>query len=175
MLDISNASPERLISVAERSVLSQHFVNGTEESVESIVGISKRHVEKPLSYGEFKSAVRRRAEYSQAPTHEEFMNEVSDPWKALRYGKFKSIGLSSFKKAQDENHLTLYHELQEDEYFRKNPDLINFKKKNYVDPDVLAARRAGKTVHTHDLIQDRDYNTFGRKYQLKCSSCSSLF
>ena len=66
-----------MISVAERSVLSQHFVNGTEESVESIVGVEKKVIEKPLSYGEFKAAVRRTAESSNAPTHEEFMWEVS--------------------------------------------------------------------------------------------------
>ena len=64
VLDISNGSPERLISVAERSVLSQHFVNGTEESEASIVGVAKKPVEKPLSYGEFKAAVRRHAEQS---------------------------------------------------------------------------------------------------------------
>mmetsp|Transcript_10327 Transcript_10327/g.13975 ORF Transcript_10327/g.13975 Transcript_10327/m.13975 type:complete len:128 (+) Transcript_10327:590-973(+) len=116
--EISQGSPERLISVAERSVLSQHFVNGTEESVESIVGVSKQVVEKPISYVEFKSAVRRKAENSNAPTHEEFMWEVSQPWKALRSSNFKSIGLNSFKKAWQDNGLTLYHELQEDEYFR---------------------------------------------------------
>ena len=52
-------------------------MNGTEESVESIVGVEKKVVEKPLSYGEFKQAVRRKAEASNAPTHEEFMWEVS--------------------------------------------------------------------------------------------------
>ena len=31
--------PEKVISVAERSVLSQNFVNGTEESEESIIGV----------------------------------------------------------------------------------------------------------------------------------------
>lgn len=101
--DLSQCSPERLISVAERSVLSQHFVNGTEESVESIVGVEKKVIEKPLSYGEFKAAVRRTAENSNAPSHEEFMWEVSQPWKALRATNFKSIGLTSFKKAVDEN------------------------------------------------------------------------
>ena len=85
MLASSNGSPERLISVAERSVLSQRFFNVTEESVESIVGMPKKTIEKSLPYGEFKAAVRRQAEQSQAPTHEEFMWEISEPWKALRY------------------------------------------------------------------------------------------
>lgn len=108
--------------------------------------------------------MRRQSEISNAPSHEEFMWEVSQPWKALRYSNFKSIGLTSFKKAAAENELTLYHELQEDEYFRANPHLLEFKKKKYIDPDILAARRAGKSVFTHDLIQDKDYNTFGCKY-----------
>ena len=66
-----------MISVAERSVLSMHFVNGTEESEESIVGVTQKPKEKPLSYGEFKAAVRRTSEISQAPTHKEFLYEVS--------------------------------------------------------------------------------------------------
>jgi len=78
--------------VADRSVLSQHFVNGTEDSVESIVGVSKPVVEKPLAYLEFKKVVKRNAENSTAPNHEEFMWEVSMPWKSLRYAQFKSIG-----------------------------------------------------------------------------------
>ena len=85
----------------------------------------------------------------------------------MRCSNFKSIGLNSFKKAQAENELTLYHELQEDEYFRENPHLLEFKKKNYIDPDILAARRAGKELHTNELIQDSNYYTFGRKYTFK--------
>ena len=152
VMDISQGSPERLISVAERSVLSQHFVCGTEESEESIVGVAKKHVEKPISYVEFKNAVRRTADDSEALTHEEFMWEVSLPWRTFRYSNFKPIGMSSFDKAKIANKLTLYHELQEDEYFRENPQLLEFKKKNYIDPDILAARRAGKTIFTHPLI-----------------------
>ena len=53
--------PDKLISVAERSVLSQNFVNGTEESEESIVGIEKKVNQKPLAYGEFKEAVKRKS------------------------------------------------------------------------------------------------------------------
>ena len=64
-------------SVAERSVLSQNFVNGTEETEESIIGIEKKPTEKPLAYIEFKEAVKRQAEESTAPTHEEFMWEVT--------------------------------------------------------------------------------------------------
>ena len=155
-----------MASVAERSMLSQNFVNGTEESEESIVGVAKKVVEKPLPYGEFKSAVRRTAELSTAPTHEEFMWEVSETWKAMRYSKFKSIGLNSFKKAQEENKLTMYHELQEDEYFRENPQLTEFKKKKYIDPDILAARCAGKTIITNKLIKDKTGFEFGCKYHM---------
>ena len=56
-LDASILHPEKVISVAERSVLSQNFVNGTEESEESIIGVLKKNVQKPLAYGEFKEAV----------------------------------------------------------------------------------------------------------------------
>jgi len=38
---------------------------------------------------------------------------------------------------------------------------LEFKKKNYIDPDILAARRAGKELHTNELIQDKSYYTFG--------------
>ena len=107
-----------MASVAERSVLSQNFVNGTETSTSSIVGVEKKVAPKPMAYNEFKRAVRRVADVSTAPNHEEFMNEVSQEWKAMRSAKFKSIGLNSFKKAQEDNPLVLYHELQEDEYFR---------------------------------------------------------
>lgn len=52
--------PDKVISVAERSVLSQNFVNGTEESEESIIGVTKKNdKKKPLAYCEFKEAVRR--------------------------------------------------------------------------------------------------------------------
>ena len=43
-LDASILHPEKVISVAERSVLSQNFVNGTEESEESIIGVLKKNV-----------------------------------------------------------------------------------------------------------------------------------
>ena len=65
-------------SVADRSVLSQNFVNGTEESEESIIGIERKPTEKPLAYVEFKEAVKRKAEESTAPTHKDFMWEVSE-------------------------------------------------------------------------------------------------
>ena len=70
--------PTKVVSVAERSVLSQNFVNGTEETEESIIGVAKKTVQKPLAYGEFKDAVRRQADMSTAPTHDEFMWEVSE-------------------------------------------------------------------------------------------------
>ena len=79
------------------------------------------------------------------------------------YSKFKSIGLNSFKKAEAQNKLVLYHELQEDEWFRQNPHLLEFKRQNYIDPDILAARRAGKTVYTNKLIKDANGFEFGRK------------
>ena len=81
----------------------------------------------------------------------------------MRDSNFRSIGLNSFKKAQAENELTLYHELQEDEYFRKNPHLLKFKKPNYIDPDILALLHAGKTLYTHKLIKDKAGYEFGRK------------
>ena len=121
MYDMSQYSPDKVVSVADRSMMSQNFVHGTEESEESILGVAKKVIVKPLPYGEFKSAVRRTASSSTAPTHEQFMWEVSETWKSLLYSNFKSIGLNSFKKAQAENKLTLYHELQDDEYFRDNP------------------------------------------------------
>jgi len=62
-----------------------------------------------------------------------------------------------------ENPLTLYHELQEDVYFRENPHLLEFKKPNYIDPDILAARRAGKGVFTNKLIKDKHGYEFGCK------------
>ena len=76
----------------------------------------------------------------------------------MRNSNFKSIGLNSFKKAQAENELTLYHELQEDEYFRNNPHLLEFKKRNYIDPDLLAKLRAGKTLYTDKPIELSDKN-----------------
>ena len=91
--------------------MSQNFVHGTEESEESIIGVLKKNGHKPLAYGEFKEAVKRQADASTAPTHEEFMWEVSETWKSMRYANFKSIGLNSFKKAQEQNKLVLYHEL----------------------------------------------------------------
>ena len=57
--EVSMLDPNKVISVAERSVLSQNFVNGTEESEESIIGVAKKQVQKPLAYAEFKEAVRR--------------------------------------------------------------------------------------------------------------------
>ena len=57
--EVSMLDPNKVISVAERSVLSQNFVNGTEESEESIIGVTKKNIQKPLAYGEFKEAVRR--------------------------------------------------------------------------------------------------------------------
>ena len=79
------------------------------------------------------------------------------------HSNFKSIGLNSFKKAEAQNKLVLYHELQEDEWFRQNPHLLEFKRQNYIDPDILAARRAGKTVYTNKLIKDANGFEFGRK------------
>ena len=81
----------------------------------------------------------------------------------MRYANFKSIGLNSFKKAQEQNKLVLYHELQEDVYFRENPHLLEFKKPNYIDPDILAAMRAGKSVPINKLIKDKDGFEFGCK------------
>lgn len=95
--------PEKVLSVAERSVLSQNFVHGTEDSEESIIGVAKKVKIKPLAYCEFKEAVKRQADTSTAPTHNEFMWEVSETWKSLRYANFKSIGLDSFKRAQEQN------------------------------------------------------------------------
>ena len=116
-----------------------------------------------MAYGEFKEAVKRCADESTAPTHEEFMWEVSETWKSMRYSNFKSIGLNSFKKAQEQNKLVLYHELQEDVYFRENPHLLEFKKPNYIDPDILAVLRAGKSVPINKLIKDSDGFEFGCK------------
>ena len=82
----------------------------------------------------------------------------------MRFANFKSIGLNSFKKAQAENELTLYHELQDDVYFRENPHLLEFKKKNYIDPDILAVLKAGKTVTAIKLIKDKQGFEFGCKY-----------
>ena len=42
--EVSMLDPNKVISVAERSVLSQNFVNGTEESEESIIGVAKKQV-----------------------------------------------------------------------------------------------------------------------------------
>ena len=67
--------------------MSQNFVNGTEETEESIIGVAKEKVSKPLAYGEFKEAVRRQADMSTAPTHEEFMWEVSES----KYSKYKVL------------------------------------------------------------------------------------
>ena len=78
LFETSNHDPyaERIVSVAGRSVLSQNFMNGTEDSVETVLGVTKEVVKKPLVYGEFKEAVKRIAGQSTAPTHEEFMQET---------------------------------------------------------------------------------------------------
>lgn len=68
---------EKVVSVAERSVLSQNFIHGTEDSVSTVVGVTKEVSRKPLAYGEFKRAVKREADVSTAPTHGEFIWEVS--------------------------------------------------------------------------------------------------
>ena len=83
----------------------------------------------------------------------------------MRNAKIKSIGLVSFKKAAEENKLTLYHELQEDEYFRQNPQLIEFKKKGYRE-GADALQRGPKTVPINELIKDSNGFEFGRKFCL---------
>lgn len=75
--------------------------------------------------------------------------------------------MNSFKKAQEDYPLTLYHEMQEDIYFRENPHLLEFKKKNYIDPEILAARMAGKTIYTNKLIKDKSGFEFGCKFILR--------
>ena len=50
--------------------------------------------------------------------------------------------------------------------FRKNPDLLEFKKKNYVDPDLLAAERAPKKIPLNKKTSDKNGYTYGRKLQL---------
>ena len=72
-----DVQPDRVQSVAERSVLSQNFVCGTETS-ESQIGVEKIPRCKPIAYNEFKDAVRRKADTSDAPNHEHFMWEVSE-------------------------------------------------------------------------------------------------
>ena len=55
--------------------------------------------------------------------------------------------------------------LKEDVMFRKNPDLLEFKKKNYVDPDLLAAERAPKKIPLNKKTSDKNGYTYGRKLQ----------
>lgn len=74
---LGDVHPDRVVSVAERSVLSQNFVCGTETS-ESEIGVDKIPRSKPIAYNEFKDAVRRKADFSDAPNHEHFMWEVSE-------------------------------------------------------------------------------------------------
>ena len=45
--------------------------------------------------------------------------------------------------------------------FRKNPDLLDFKKKNYVDPDKLAAERAPKKIPLNKKVSDKNGYTYG--------------
>ena len=54
--------------------------------------------------------------------------------------------------------------LREDIMFRKNPDMLEFKKKNYVDPDLLAAERAPKKVPLNVKTTDRHGFTYGCKF-----------
>ena len=91
----------------------------------------------------------------------------------MRYAMFESIGKNSFQKVLGENKLTLYHELQEDVFFRENPHLLQFKKKKYVDPDILRAKMAPKTIFTNSLIKDSNGFEFGCKQQglLPASNC----
>ena len=53
--------------------------------------------------------------------------------------------------------------LKEDILFRKNPDLLDFKKKNYVDPDKIAAERAPKKAPINPLLRGDNGFTFGCK------------
>ena len=62
-------------------------------------------------------------------------------------------------------------------YFRENPTLLQFKKPNYIDPDILAVRRAGKSVPINKLIKDSDGFEFGCKLKglFHVSSNNNLF
>ena len=84
-------------------------------------------------------------------------------WQSLREAKHTSLGVNSFNKARFESELILSHMLKEDILFRKNPDLLDFKKKNYVDPDKLAAERAPKKAPINVLMKGNNGFTFGRK------------
>ena len=90
-------------------------------------------------------------------------------WKGFREARDTSLGINSFNKARFEKALELTHLLKEDVIFRKNPDLLEFKKKNYVDPDLLAAERAPKKIPLNKKTSDKNGYTYGRK--LKSKTC----
>ena len=84
-------------------------------------------------------------------------------WQSLKEAKHTSLGVNSFNKARFESELILSHMLKEDILFRKNPDLLDFKKKNYVDPDKIAAERAPKKAPINPLLRGDNGFTFGCK------------
>jgi len=52
LFETSNHDPyaEKRASVAERSMLSRNFVHGTEDSVDTVPGVTKEVIRKPLVY-----------------------------------------------------------------------------------------------------------------------------
>ena len=82
----------------------------------------------------------------------------------MKEAKHNNIGITSFNRARFESELILSHMLREDIIFRKNPDLLEFKKKCYVDPDLLAAERAPKKVPINKKTTDKNGFTYGCTY-----------
>ena len=111
--------------------------------------------------------MKRLAEESDAPNHDEFMQQLNNSWRALRQSrldaKFKKpvsdfSGKSSFKKATEDTSIVFEHEL-DDDYARNGGEKSARAKRAAAQQE----QEISKVVHTHDLIQDRHYNTFGCK------------
>lgn len=119
---------------------------------------------------DFKSLINLQKQQTKTCTHDAFITELTKDMAAMRTARDFPIGLTTFQRANRNNPLTLEYQNQLDPFFTNNPELLEFRNKNYARELQWAIDHRPKHIHKPSPIKDRNNDYFGRKSLLLLAS-----
>lgn len=126
--------------------------------------IEERDKPEPEILLDFKEAIESKRMVTQTRSHDAFITEFSKQYKSLKTARDFPVGVISFQRAQVQGApLDFTYDKQLHQVFLDNPELLEFRDKNYEKKEQWKLEHLPKKVKKPSPIKDSAGDYFGCK------------